>query len=47
MIEKLLVYLVPVSQFLVVALGGHYFFVSVIVREQYAECKGARMALFE
>src|SRR5215467_4813975 len=34
MIEKLLAYLVPVSQFLVVALGGHYFFVSVIVREQ-------------
>jgi len=47
MIEKLLVYLVPVSQFLVVVIRGRYFFVSVIVREWEAECKGARRALFE
>jgi hypothetical protein len=33
MFEKLLVCLVPLSLSLVAALGGHYFFVSVIVRE--------------
>jgi len=47
MIEKLLVYLVPVSLFLIVALGGHYFFVRVIVREQFAERKGGSRAFYE
>jgi hypothetical protein len=40
MIEKLLVCFVPVSQLLVVAIGGHYFFVRVIVREREADMQG-------
>jgi hypothetical protein len=47
MIEKLLTCLVLVSQSLVVAIGGHYFFVRVIVREQQAECKGHYKTLSE
>jgi hypothetical protein len=47
MIEKLLACLMLASQFLVVAIGGHYFFVKVIVREQHTECKGGGGAFCE